>query len=268
MQAEKTQPWIQRVAALDAYPEPVRIHYIECEPLATQECKGTIVLLHGFPQTSYQFRHVIRPLAETGYRVIAPDYRGAGRSSKPSNGFTKAQMAEDVYHLVFRHLKLDEESKIHLVGHDIGGMIAHAFAFRYPGRVASIVWGECPLPGTASYYRDKGLVQQFHFMFHAVPDLPEALVSGRERIYLAHFFDKISYNAAAISDADLDHYVLSYSQPGALRCAFAVYAAFEDDAKWNKEWLARNGRSSVPALALSGDRSRHAEEAGDGERDV
>lgn len=171
-------------------------------------------------------------------------------------------MAEDVYHLVFRHLKLDEESKIHLVGHDIGGMIAHAFAFRYPGRVASIVWGECPLPGTASYYRDKGLVQQFHFMFHAVPDLPEALVSGRERIYLAHFFDKISYNAAAISDADLDHYVLSYSQPGALRCAFAVYAAFEDDAKWNKEWLARNGRSSVPALALSGDRSRHAEEAG------
>jgi pimeloyl-ACP methyl ester carboxylesterase len=104
-------------------------------------------------------------------------------------------------------------------------------------------------------------VQQFHFIFHCVPDLAVALVTGRERIYLSHFFRKIAYNAAAITDEDLDHYVRAYEQPGALRCAFETYRAFEEDARELREWISANGKPCVPAMSLSGARSRHRDSA-------
>jgi len=168
-------------------------------------------------------------------------------------------MADDLVALVHSHLGIRE--KIHIVGHDIGGMIAHAYASRHPSHVASIVWGECPLPGTAAFEENKTMKKQFHFIFHSVPDLPEALVAGRERIYLKHFYDKLALNTGAITPADLEHYALMYSQPGALRCAFAVYAAFEADAEENRAWLREKGKCQVPALAFSGDSSGHAREA-------
>ena len=169
-------------------------------------------------------------------------------------------MAEDIL-LLLDYLRIDDP--IHLVGHDIGGMIAYAFASRYPSRVMSVVWGECPLPGTAVYQTNKTTraVQQFHFIFHSVLDLPEALITGRERIYLNHFFSKLIYNTAAISSADLDHYVEMYSQPGAMRCALEVYRAFEIDAQENRHWIDKNGKSEVPAMALSGGKSAHKDEA-------
>lgn len=104
-------------------------------------------------------------------------------------------------------------------------------------------------------------VQQFHFIFHSVPDLPLALVAGRERIYLSHFFQKLAYNTAAIKSEDVDHYVRCYEQPGAMRCAFEVYRAFEQDAKECKEWIASYGKLSLPALCLSGAKSRHIDDA-------
>ena len=169
-------------------------------------------------------------------------------------------MAEDIL-LLLDELGIAE--RVHVVGHDIGGMIAYALASRHPDRVASVVWGECPLPGTEIYRANKTThaVQQFHFIFHSVLDLPEALVAGRERIYLNHFFSKLSYNAAAISSTHRDHYAESYSQPGAMRCAFGVYRAFETDAEENQQWLLRNGKVSIPAMALSGDKSTHKDEA-------
>ena len=255
--ATDSSTWKHRVAFLNT-DTPIRIAYIDC-PSPKSE-KGVIVLLHGFPQTSYQFHHVITPFAMAGYRVIAPDYRGAGASSKPASGFTKSIMAKDIL-LLLDNLQITE--RVHVVGHDIGGMIAYALASRYPSRVASVVWGECPLPGTTVYTVNKTThaVQQFHFIFHSVLDLPEALVAGRERIYLNHFFSKLAYNTAAISPADLDHYTESYSQPGAMRCAFEVYRAFETDTEENKQWLDQNGKSSVPAMALSGNKSAHKDEA-------
>lgn len=168
-------------------------------------------------------------------------------------------MAEDLFALVNLHLGI--EDKIHIVGHDIGGMVAHAYASRHPSHVKSVVWGECPLPGTSAYEENKIMKQQFHFAFHSVPDLPEALVTGRERLYLKHFFDKLALNTGAITSADLDHYTLMYSQPGALRCAFAVYEALDADAEENRAWLEETGKCKVPALVLSGDNSRHAREA-------
>jgi pimeloyl-ACP methyl ester carboxylesterase len=130
---------------VDVEPD-LRIAYIESAPGSSGTSKGVILLIHGFPQTSFQFRHVIKPLAEAGYRVLAPDYRGAGRSSKPLTGFTKFTMAHDLVRLLDA-LGIDE--KVHVVGQDIGGMIAFAMAARHPSRVASVNWGECPLPGTS-----------------------------------------------------------------------------------------------------------------------
>ncbi|KAI0521169.1 alpha/beta-hydrolase [Xylaria bambusicola] len=239
----------------------LRIAYIESTPKWKPEyLKGVILLIHGFPQTSYQFRHVINPLAARGYRVLAPDYRGAGKSSKPQTGFTKSTMARD---LVLLLDTLNIKEKVHVIGHDIGGMIAYTLAARYPAQVASLNWGECPLPGTTAYEEDRttNAVQQFHFIFHCVPDLAVALVTGRERIYLSHFFEKLAYNVAAITDDDLDHYVRAYEQPGALRCAFEMYKAFEQDAQEHREWISENGKLNIPTLCLSGDKSRHREAA-------
>lgn len=194
------------------------------------------------------------------YRVIAPNYRGAGRSSKLATGFTKSTMADDIIRLLDA---LGIRSKVHLVGHDIGGMIAWAVAARHPDRVLTVNWGECPLPGTSAHQQDRTgrAVDQFHFIFHCVRDLPEALIAGREEVYLGHFFDKLAFNTAAIGPEDLDHYVRAYSQPGAMRCALEVYRAFLEDAEENREWIRTHGKCKVPAICLSGEMSAHCGQA-------
>ncbi|CAI0644108.1 unnamed protein product [Colletotrichum noveboracense] len=250
-----------KIASLgEALGEGLRLAYIDEKPIS--QAKGVIVLIHGFPQTSYQYRHVIKPLISAGYRVVVPDYRGAGLSSKPDGDFRKTTMANDIV-LLLDHLSIT--GSVHMVGHDIGGMIAYAFATRHAERTASLIWGECPLPGTKAHEEDRTIhgVQQFHFLFHCVPELPEALVSGREEIYLSHFFDKVSYNRSAISQADLEYYASMYSRPGALRCAFGVYRAFSTDAEENQAWIQKHGKCKVKSLGLSGGNWRHKHAAPD-----
>lgn len=230
--------------------EELRLSYTDSPHTPTVDFRGVILLIHGFPQTSYQFRHVIQPLSDAGYRVIAPDYRGAGKSSKPANGYEKSQMAEDLFLLIEAHLGI--KHKIHIVGHDIGGMIAFAYASRYPKHVASLIWGECPLPGSTFYEQVKSNPDAFHFVFHRILDLPEALIAGRESIYLKHFFDKQSYNAAAISQSDLDIYTNAYSQPGAMRAGLNVYRTLEKDAVENLKLIEECGKTRVPTLGMAG----------------
>merc|ERR1711971_925431 len=115
----------QLLSGKPSTPTEVSIHYLSCSPPSNQKPKGTILLIHGFPQTSYQFRHVITPLADAGYTIIAPDYRGAGESSRPRDGYDKLTMAKDLHTLITSHLNIKD--KIHVVGHDIGGMVAHAY---------------------------------------------------------------------------------------------------------------------------------------------
>ncbi|KAI6904365.1 hypothetical protein KC318_g6503 [Hortaea werneckii] len=251
-------------------PNGICLAYRDHPPLSECNPQGTIVLIHGFPQTSYQFRHVLPLLAAKGFRCIAPDYRGTGNSSKPYDSFDKATMAQDILELLD---VLGITECIHLLGHDIGGMVAFAFAHQYPERLKSVCWGECPLPGTQTYYRDKQdlqrQVQQFHFIFHQVPDLPEALVKGNERAYITHFYSKIGYKVDALSKKDIDQYAAAYEQPGAMRCAFGLYRAFEKvasflravDAEDTKSRLAKQGKCSVPTLILSGEKSHLRAEA-------
>lgn len=188
--------------------------------------------------------------------MIAPNYRGAGRSSKPATGYTKSTMAEDIVQLLDA---LGITSKVHLVGHDIGGMIAWAVAARHPERLLTVNWGECPLPGTTAHTQDRTerAIDKFHFIFHCVPDLPEALIAGREDIYLNYFYNKFASNTGAIGPEDVDTYVRAYSQPGAIRAGLEVYRAFLQDAEENREWIRSNGKCKVPAICLSGEMSAH-----------
>ncbi|KAJ4991677.1 alpha beta hydrolase fold protein [Stagonosporopsis vannaccii] len=232
--------------------DKLRLAYTESVPLSSssEKIKGTILLIHGFPQTSHQFHHVIPKLSEAGYRVVAPDYRGAGQSSKPLTGYTKTRMAEDIHLLIQNHLGIKE--KIHVVGHDIGGMIAYAYASRYSDDVASVIWGECPLPGTSSYEQVKATPALFHFVFHQIRDLPETLIAGKEREYLTHFYNKLAYNSAGITKEDADIYTLAFSQPGAIRCGLELYRSFEQDAEENRMWWRDNGKMRVPSLLMMG----------------
>ena len=174
------------------------MHYVDAG-----EGTDTLVLLHGFPQTSWQWRHVIEPLADAGYRVIAPDYRGAGHSSRPRSdhgypadlrgevtlprgGYTKWEMAEDIHLLLHEHLGLTEPAFV--LGHDIGSMVATAYAFRYRDATRALGYGEASQPGTSWFERMKTTATEWHFSFHNVLDLPEMLVTGRERPYLQYFY--------------------------------------------------------------------------------
>ncbi|KAL9003362.1 MAG: hypothetical protein Q9188_003756 [Gyalolechia gomerana] len=239
------QVWLQQTD-----PE-IRIHYVEAKPSGTQ--KGIILLIHGFPESSYQFRHVVGPLSSAGYRVIAPDYRGAGYSSRPTTGYTKKILATDLHTLLTTHLNIT--TPVHIVGHDIGGMIAHAYAHLFPNDVASLIWGECPLPGTTEYDDTKHTPTMWHFDFHSVPDLPELLVSGHEKQYLKHFYDRLAQNPAAFTEADLDFYATLYSAPGAIRAGFNVYRAFEEDKRDNLQLVKENGKVKVRTMLLGGESS-------------
>jgi pimeloyl-ACP methyl ester carboxylesterase len=229
--------------------EELRLSYTDRSCAPNVGYRGVILLIHGWPQTSYQFRHVLQPLSEAGYRVIAPDYRGAGQSSKPVGGYEKSQMAEDL--LIFMS-ELGIKSKIHIVGHDIGGMIGFAYASRYPDQVASLIWGECPLPGSTFYEQVKSNPDAFHFVFHRILDLPEALIAGRESMYLQHFFDKQSYNRAAITQSDVTFYTNAYSQPGAMRAGLNLYRTLEKDAEENRKMIEEKGKTKVPTLGMAG----------------
>lgn len=243
----------QRIATITSGSEELRLGYIESPTSGTEKSKGTILLIHGFPETSYQFHNVIPLFSDAGYRVIAPDYRGAGLSSKPLTGYTKTQMAEDLHILIQDYLGIKD--KIHIVGHDIGGMIAYAYTSRYADDVASVIWGECPLPGTSSYEEVKTTPALFHFGFHQIRDLPEALITGKEREYITHFYNKLAYNSAGITKEDVDVYTLAFSQPGAMRCGLEVYRSFEQDAEENRKWLEDNGKVRVPSLLMMGAQS-------------
>lgn len=210
----------------------------------------TIVLLHGFPQTWWEWRHIIPALVEAGFRVVAPDYRGAGHSWRPAGGYDKRTMAADIHRLLHQHLRI--ESPVAIVGHDIGLMVAYAYAQAYRAEVSHLVVMDAPLPGTAVFDRLRSDPRVWHFAFHGARDIAEMLVAGRERPYLQAFFDARVSDPSAISEADLDRYASAYAAPGAMRAGFELYRAFDQDAADNRAALSRHGRLPMPVLAVGG----------------
>jgi len=222
--------------------DEVRMHYVMAGS------GDPVVLLHGWPQTWYEWRRIIPALAER-YTVIAPDMRGLGDSSKPVGGYDKRTVAGDIYQLV---RKLGFE-KIFLVGHDWGGPTAYAYASAHPQDVRKLVILDVAIPGAGLEQirlssRTGGI---WHIAFHNVRDLAEMLVAGRERAYLTWFY-RSAYNPGAITEAEIDEYVRCYSAPGAMRAGFEYYRAIWDDVDHNKE----NAKTKLhmPVLALGGQR--------------
>lgn len=223
----------------------LRLHFVTAGKRAR-----TIVLLHGFPQTWWQWHSVIPMLAAGGFRVVAPDYRGAGNSGRPRDGYDKKTMAEDIHQLLRQHLRV--HGPIVLVGHDIGLMIAYAYTQSHEGDVSHLVLMDAPLPGTAIFDRLRTDPRVWHFAFHGARDVAEMLVAGRERQYLQAFFNARIFDPSAISEADLETYVSAYAAPGAMRAGFEVYRTFDQDAEENRAALRRNGKLTIPVLAIGG----------------
>jgi pimeloyl-ACP methyl ester carboxylesterase len=223
----------------------LRLHYV-----TEGDGARTVVLVHGFPQTWLEWRHVIPALAAAGFRVVAPDYRGAGDSWRPAGGYDKRTMAGDIRTLVRERLGIEEP--VAVVGHDIGLMVAYAYAQRYRDEVSHLVVVDAPLPGTEVFDRLRSDPRVWHFAFHGARDVAEMLVAGRERQYLQVFFNARIFDPSAITREDFDAYVDAYAAPGAMRAGFEVYRAFDQDAADNRAALERNGMLTAPVLAVGG----------------
>jgi pimeloyl-ACP methyl ester carboxylesterase len=209
-----------------------------------------VVLLHGFPQTWWEWRHLIPALVADGFRVVAPDYRGAGHSWRPPGGYDKQTMASDIHRLLRQHLRV--HGPVVLVGHDIGLMVAYAYAQAYREEVSHLVVVDAPLPGTAIFDRLRNDPRVWHFAFHGARDVAEMLVAGRERQYLQAFFNARCFDPSAISEADLELYSSAYAAAGAMRAGFELYRAFDQDGEDNRAALERNGKLTMPVLAVGG----------------
>ena len=188
------------------------------------------------------------PALADRFTVIAPDYRGAGHTSRPVSGYDKRTMAEDMHELV-RSLGF---GKTAIVGHDIGLMIAYAYAAAFREETSRLVVMDSGLPGTQRFDIISRDPRVWHFGFHGVRDLPEMLVAGRERRYLRYFFQDPArlYNSDAFHEHDIVEFVNAYSAPGALRAGFELYRAFAVDADYNRQTIP--DKLAMPVLAMGG----------------
>ena len=240
-EAKDSKPATAAVAEQDAQVNGITMHYLVAG-------KGpAIVLLHGYAETSHMWRPLIAQLAKTN-TVIAPDLRGAGGSSKAEDGYRKKLMAQDV-HALAQQLKL---GKIEIVGHDIGLMVAYAYAAQYPAEVQKIVLMDAFLPGVGDWTHVWLLRDLWHFHFYG--KTPLALVAGRERIYFEHFWNDFAADPQhSVPEADRQFYAAAYAQTGGMRSGFEYFRAFEQDAADFAE-LAKTPLT-MPMLVLSGEKA-------------
>jgi haloacetate dehalogenase len=197
----------------------IRMHFVEAGEGAP------VYLLHGYPETWFAWRKQIPELAAR-YHVVAPDLRGYGDTDKPAAGYDKRTMAADVRALM-RHLG---HERIALVGHDRGARVATRFAKSHREAIDRLVVLDNIPTRVVFTETDAALARKYWFFyFQQVPDLPEALVAGREELFLRHFFLSWTYDPQTLTDEEIAVYVRAYSQPGALRGAFNDYRAGAED---------------------------------------
>jgi pimeloyl-ACP methyl ester carboxylesterase len=201
-----------------------------------------VVLLHGWPETWYSWHRVMPDLAKN-YTVIVPDLRGLGDSSKPPTGYDGKTVAEDIHQLVG---KLGFKT-IFLVGHDIGTQVAYSYAAAHPTEVKRLAVMELTIPG----FVPAGRMPLWWVVFHQTPDVPEALVQGKEMLYLSWFYHNLANNPAAITQEDINEYVSHYSAPGGMHAGFEHYRAFPQDAIQNQNYS--KTKLTMPVLALGGE---------------
>jgi pimeloyl-ACP methyl ester carboxylesterase len=213
----------------------------------------TLVLLHGYPQTWYEWRHLLPTLAES-YTVIAPSLRGAGRSDAPAAGYDKRTLAGDIHGLL---VQLGHDSDIRLVGHDIGTMVAYAYAAAHPADVHKLVLSEAPIPDPAIYTFPSLTAQgsgAWHFGFFNLPNgFPEELISGREALWVAKFVDALEVVKGAVTPQDVALYAEYLSEPAHLAANLAWFRTFPQDMADTAE--SQKTPLSMPVLAIGADGS-------------
>jgi pimeloyl-ACP methyl ester carboxylesterase len=202
-----------------------------------------VILLHGFPEDWYEFRLVMPRLAKI-FTVVAVDLRGVGESASSETGYEAANLAEDIHQLIIS-VGLEE---VYVFGHDIGGMVAYAFARLYPRSARGVMILDVAFPGLDPWQDILCHPAFWHVRFHQT-GLPEKLVSGRQAQYFGYFLRQFS-------DAQVGHYAHSYRDPDHLRAAFDTYRAFPANEKF---FAAQRGNTDLPIVIGSGEHDAFAE---------
>lgn len=203
-----------------------------------------VILIHGFPQDWSEFQKVMPRLSQK-FDVISIDLRGIGGSQATAKGYDAANLAKDVAELADK-LKL---VKYYVAGHDIGGMVAYAFARQFSAKSRGVMIIEAPLPGIAPWNEFKTDPKLWHANFNQVPELPEKLVMGRQADYLGYFFNFIK---TGLTKEEADHFINSYSSADQLHSGFELYRALPENEKFNQ---AQNAPLALPIVLVGGEQS-------------
>ncbi|HKA37946.1 MAG TPA: alpha/beta hydrolase [Thermoanaerobaculia bacterium] len=237
-------PSVPAIQSRTADVEGVRLHYL------TAGQGPAVLLLHGYAETSRMWRPLIPRLSEK-FLVIAPDLPGIGDSAIPADGLDMKTAATRIHALV-RSLGV---GKARVVGHDIGLMVAYAYAAQYPGETEKLVLMDAFLPGVAGWeaiYNNPGI---WHFRFNGAT--PEKLVAGRERTYFEHFWNDFAADRTrSIPEADRKAYAAAYSRPGRMRAGWAYFVSFQKAAA-DFSVLAQT-KLTMPVLSIGGDKATGA----------
>lgn len=225
------------------------IRYCEVDGVTMQyyeQGEGPVILLlPGWPQTAYAWRKMI-PLLSLNYRVIAMELPGMGNSNPlpESDTLTAAKY-------ISKFCQQLEITGFHLVGHDVGAWVAATFALEFQDQLSSLTIMDAGIPGLIpdEVFKPENAAKIWQFYFHAVTDIPEFLIEGKEEAYLDWYFTTKSGVKDAITKADLDYYVKAYQGRERLANGFAYYRAFSISAAFNRNHPAR---LHIPVLAIGG----------------
>jgi pimeloyl-ACP methyl ester carboxylesterase len=229
------------IAPRTATVDGVKLHYL------TAGHGPTVILLHGYTQTSRMWKPII-PLLADKFTVIAPDLPGIGESEIPASGLDMKTSAIRI-HALAKSLGVEKAS---VVGHDIGLMVAYAYAAQFPTETEKLVLMDAFLPGVAGWEAVYNSPKIWHFRFNG--PTPEALVSGRERIYFEHFWNDFAADKNhSLPEADRAAYTAAYSRPGRMRAGWAYFVSFNQAAK-DFEQLSQT-KLTMPVLAIGGEKA-------------
>jgi pimeloyl-ACP methyl ester carboxylesterase len=201
-----------------------------------------IVLLHGFPQDWYEW-HDVMPRLSKNFTVIAVDLRGVGGSTATQGGYDAASVAEDILQLT-QELDIDH---IYLAGHDIGGLVAYAFAHLHPEKLRGLMILDVLVIGISPEPEVRKAL--WHIDFHQLPDVPERIIAGRQASYFRWFFDSGTLDPGSVDEAELEHYAKAYASPEQLRAGLGFYRALPISEAFN---VAHRSKIDVPLVLTSG----------------
>jgi pimeloyl-ACP methyl ester carboxylesterase len=233
----------EQIAARDAKIDNVQLHY-----LTAGKAPSAVILLHGFAETSRMWRPIMPTLAGK-FTVIAPDLPGIGDSSIPADNKIDMITAAKQIHDLVRSLKIE---KARVVGHDIGLMVAYAYAAQFPAETEKLAVMDAFLPGVPGWEPIYNAPNIWHFRFNG--EYPEKLVQGRERTYFEYFWNVLAADKTrSLPEADRKAYTEAYSKPGRMRAAWTYFASWPQLAK-DFAQLSQT-KLTMPVLSIGGEKS-------------